>query len=336
LILKGNIVKEIVIDKDKLEKLYKELKSIKKVAEIFNVSKTCIEKNLHKHEIEIFSQKINLNTTKEELEKLYLELKSIPAIAKIFNVSSTVINKHFKKFNIKTNPNGTYRKYKYNHSFFKEINEHSLYWAGFIAADGCVKEQKNHSNLGKTNYSKILNITLSSKDHEHLEKFAKAINYTGNISKNTYLDREKLRSCSEISLCSQEMFEDLARFNIIPRKTLVLKFPEWLIEHPLVHHFIRGYNDGDGSFYLMKCPPGRTVQQVAINICGTANFLTVCRSIFEEKCNIKIRNTPIPIRKNIGVLEYGGNGVIKSISKFLYKDATVYLERKHDIIKHLL
>ena len=50
--------------------------------------------------------------------------------------------------------------YNKNHDFFTVPNKLNSYWAGFIAADGCV--------TGKH----ILAIKLSEKDKEHLQKIA--------------------------------------------------------------------------------------------------------------------------------------------------------------------
>jgi transposase len=321
---------DLNVTKEELELLYKLHKSVELLAKIYNVSKDTIYKNLHKHEIKIFPRGINLNITKEELEKLYIELKSTTVLAKKFNVSTTTIVKRLKKFNIKLYPTGGVRKYDFNHSFFKEINEETLYWAGFIAADGCVYE--------KSDLNKILYINLSSKDHEHLEKFAKVINYTGKVRKNNNLNRGKMREYSILTLNSKEIFEDLAKFNIVPRKSFILKFPNWLIEHPLVHHFIRGYNDGDGCFSAHKYKTKKN--QIINKIVGTENFLENINLIFKNNLKnvsntVKFNNK---IKSHISFFEltYSGNKILKSIAEFLYQDATIYLERKYDIIKHLL
>ena len=60
-------------------------------------------------------------------------------------------------------------------------------------------------------------------------------------------------------------------------------------------------------------------------------FLTIFRSILEEKCDLDIREKSVRENTGIGVLEYGGNGIISKIADYLYKDATIYLPRKRDI-----
>jgi hypothetical protein len=101
--------------------------------------------------------------------------------------------------------------------------------------------------------------------------------------------------------------------------------------HPLKHHFIRGYNDGDGSLYIPKLADGRTVEQIYFTMRGTPAFLTDVRSILEQECDLKERVKDIRISSGHGCLEYGGNGVVGKIVDYLYKDATIYLPRKRDI-----
>jgi hypothetical protein len=127
------------------------------------------------------------------------------------------------------------------------------------------------------------------------------------------------------------MVEDLKRFNIVPRKSLIYIFPEWIKDHPLKHHFIRGYNDGDGSFYIPKLAAGKKTEQIYFTMRGTLAFLTDVRSILEKECSLKERAKDIRISSGHGCLEYGGNGVVSKIVDYLYKDATIYLPRKRDI-----
>ena len=99
---------------------------------------------------------------------------------------------------------------------------------------------------------------------------------------------------------------------------------------------MRGYNDGDGSFYIPKLAKNKITEQIFFALRGTPEFLKVYRSILEEKCGLKTRDTDIRISSGHGVLEYGGNRVVGKIVKYLYANATICLPRKHVIIKPLL
>jgi len=212
-------------------------------------------------------------------------------------------------------------RYSCNYDYFSQDTAEVFYWAGFIAADGCVK-------LHSKKY-KCLNIGLSQKDHAHLEKFTKAIGFTGPIRKMT---SERYYS-STVCILSAQLFDDLARFNIVQRKSLIYTFPKWLIGHPLVNHFMRGYNDGDGSFYKSIPSGSRTVIQLHISIRGTKDFLTNYKHILESNCKLRKSNNKPRINCGIHMLEYGGTRAVGRIRDFLYKDSTesIRLDRKYNL-----
>lgn len=136
---------------------------------------------------------------------------------------------------------------------------------------------------------------------------------------------------SEIIITSKQMVEDLKRFNIVPRKSLIYTFPEWMKTHPLKHHFIRGYNDGDGSFYIPKLPKGKKTEQIYFSMRGTPMFLKDVRSILEGECMLEKKERNIRISSKHGILEYGGNGIVGKLVNYLYHDATIYLLRKQEL-----
>ena len=59
--------------------------------------------------------------------------------------------------------------YNCDHEFFSRDNEESFYIAGFIAADGGIKDRKNTSE----NIIYELGIALSKEDKDFLEKLRK-------------------------------------------------------------------------------------------------------------------------------------------------------------------
>lgn len=213
-------------------------------------------------------------------------------------------------------------KYNFNKNFFKEETEDSFYWAGFLAADGCITDNK------------YLKIGLSIKDRLHLEKFKNIINASYPI-KEKYIKVNNLNknwnnsiSC-EMNIYSEDYFNDLQKFNIVPRKSLIYTFPDYVLNHKLCHHFMRGYLDGDGCFHFSK--PKMKAVQLRITIAGTEKFLTNFKNKLNENCNLNDRK--LRKNKNIYCLEYNGNLQCKRIVDYLYKDSTIYLDRKYDIIK---
>jgi hypothetical protein len=274
-------------------------------------------------------QDVSSMVTKEILEEAYARLKTLKGVGRELKIDSESVALYMDKFGLE------YQKqiiYNCDHEFFSRDNEETFYVAGFIAADGCVKDRKNSS--GNTRYE--LGIGLSKEDKDFLEQLRQIMKAETPIRdfivKNSKRNPE-WNDCwkSEIIITSKQMCEDLGRFNIVPRKSLIYTFPEWMKTHPLKHHFIRGYNDGDGSFYIPKLKDGRKSEQIYFSMRGTPAFLADVRYILEQECGLDERDKPIRISSGHGCLEYGGNGIVKKITDYLYRDATIYLPRKQEI-----
>lgn len=203
------------------------------------------------------------------------------------------------------------QKIKFNHDFFENIDcEEKAYWLGFLMADGCVQVI--------TSFKSRISLYISAKDLEHLKKWHKSINSINKIY--TKLNGNNLMSMSQHY--SKKMAQDLINLGCTPRKTHTCQFPN--IRQDLINHFVRGYFDGDGCAYwnLMK---KHITPQLQLSICGTYDFLTKLKEIL----NI---NTKLNFHTNIYVLSAAGNKQCKKIVDWMYKDATIYLQRKYDKI----
>jgi hypothetical protein len=214
-------------------------------------------------------------------------------------------------------------KYSCNHNFFSKDDEKSFYWAGFIAADGCVYKRSN---------SKTLNIALAEKDLSHLIRFKNDVEFDGliykSISKHSNSNpnwNDSIKRSLQIS--SPQLFEDLKRFNIVPDKTKIYTFPEWLRNHEMANHFMRGYVDGDGSFFYDK-----SRNRVCFELRGTLEFLEVFKEILEKNLSTKT-NVSVTTPDSTSKIKYYGKKVVPQIVDFFYKDATIFLLRKYEIAK---
>ena len=267
--------------------------------------------------------------TKEVLEENYAKLGSLKAVARQFNVDSGSIKKYMIMYGLDFKPQV---RHGCDHDFFSRENEETFYVAGFLAADGTVKKRKSSSG----NFRYEVQVGLAKSDESQVQVLKNLMKAETPI--HNFLIKNSQRNpkwndswCSQFTITSEKMVKDLEKFNVVPAKSLIYRFPLWLVNHPLVHHFMRGYNDGDGSFFVGKLQEGRTVEQIYFSLRGTVEFLTIFRSILEEKCELDIREKAIRENTGIGVLEYGGNGILSKITDYLYKDATIYLPRKRDI-----
>ncbi|MEK6881811.1 MAG: LAGLIDADG family homing endonuclease [Nanoarchaeota archaeon] len=207
-----------------------------------------------------------------------------------------------------------------NENFFASIDsETKAYWLGFIAADGNV-------------YNNRLTLVCASKDKEHLIRFQNAVGTKRNLRFEThrYSKQYSESSSYRLRIGSTQLVQDLIRNNIVPKKSLILKFPK--LRENLMRHFIRGYFDGDGC---ITYPKKEKRNGRFIITSGSQEFLYTLQPFFLQHgfFKTKIRKQK---NKNVYHLSYGGRNNIRKIYVILYKNATVYLPRKKRIFEEIL
>lgn len=169
------------------------------------------------------ANKIN-NNVKQEIVRMYNNGSGTMELSNVFGIHRSTIQRVLKDNNV------TLRKRTpchYNIHFFDEYNENSCYWAGFIAADGYIRSDRD-----------AVTIHLSSTDNKHLLKLAKLTNYEGNIN---------MRENECYITFAGKWFQEALRnkFDIHSNKTFDITISN-KIPKDLVIHFLRGYFDGDG------------------------------------------------------------------------------------------
>lgn len=143
---------------------------------------------------------------------------------------------------------------KLDHEFFSVPNPINSYWAGFIAADGCV-------NTGRDR----IEIVTHSDDAKHLAGFKELIGTSNKL-------QERNDGCVKLAVTSSQWRKDLSdNFNIIPQKSLTLEPPE-LKRAADRKAFIAGYIDGDGHIGIKKSSTGAW-GYIRIYIVGTKSVL---------------------------------------------------------------
>lgn len=120
------------------------------------------------------------------------------------------------------------------------------------------------------------------------------------------------------------MCRDLISNGCTPQKSLVLKFPDKsIIEDSLIRHFIRGYFDGDGCIYT------NSNNKISINFTGTSDMLLGISDFLLQNNIMKTTVKLYDCGKAKEMFIYGIDN-IKDILDYLYKDCTIYLERKYN------
>lgn len=108
-----------------------------------------------------------------------------------------------------------------------------------------------------------------------------------------------------------------------PNKSLTLKFPN--IDVQFIPDFIRGFFDGDGSVYN-----GKKKTQFTLTITSTNDFCKELVKIVSEyvgiNCHIYDASNHNGITK---VFTVSGRNQVKAFMDWMYQDAEMFLERKH-------
>lgn len=249
--------------------------------------------------------------------KMYQDGQSLDAVGLIYGVSSTAIHGAFKRRGwICRSQSESQRRYSVNHSAFSEITESSAYWAGFIMADGTVSYRSADSVE--------VRIRLKRDDLLHLHKFRKFVSPQSKVSLYRY---DNTPSCN-IGVRSEQIARDLHGFGITPNKWSNAKASPLIIDN---RHFWRGVIDGDGSIgtYLNK----NTNQFMpSIRLVGSQDLL--------EQFKEFIRESGIPTRANVkphrSIFMYAVCGKYSiPIMELLYKEASVYLDRKMSLAREI-
>lgn len=246
-----------------------------------------------------------------EIAKIYLSGKSTRTIAKIYGLNHHIsICDALRRQGVTQRDKGDRnRLYKCNPHIFDNLdNEMSAYLHGFIYADGNV------------NRDKTLTISIANSDKAHLEKIKTALQTEAPVNTLENPGYGKFRavlSYTERHLAKQLMDKGI----IVNRPYPQLAFAA--IPDDMFNHWLRGFFDGDGSARKDK----------SINFCGSYDFLFLLRNKISQNCEVNPNLAIIKhITKPIHYLSYSGRIVALRVAGFMYKDATIWLERKKNVI----
>lgn len=226
-------------------------------------------------------------------------------IGKLYNVHRETVRRNFKKFNLISY--NYHNESKHNINKFSEIKtEEDAYWLGFIYADGYVSNENNFE------------VSLQKSDKEHLEKLKIYLELTTKISVDNYRCR--------LIYKNKIFVNNLKNLEVVPRKSLILKFPYDKIPDELVRHFIRGYFDGDGCISIYEKQKLTMVSKIlSVSLLGTEHFLNGVRKYSPIEFGKYVKNNG---SENTLVLSTAHKKGFIFID-WLYQNSTIYLDRKY-------
>lgn len=201
------------------------------------------------------------------------------------------------------------RKYSVDESFFETIDtEEKAYILGFITADGYVADNR-------------LKISLNEKDVDILEKIRTCLKSEHPIK---YFVKDKKYNHVSLDIPSVKICSDLRKFDLQANKSLTMPNIMKHIPKHLQVAFLRGYFDGDGNiFYGVRYSSGI---KYSITVIGTKEFLeTSFDRVFKTNCKISKYASC-----DMYAWKIAAKSQVDEFLDILYKDATIYLNRKYE------
>ena len=153
------------------------------------------------------------------------------------------------------------------------------YAIGLIASDGSLSKDKRH-------------IDFTSKDKKLINIFKKCLHLKNKIGKKSR-EKGKLKKYYRVQFSDVKLYKFLIKINLVERKSNRLK--PLKIPSSKFFHFLRGYFDGDGSFYNYKDNrwPNSWLFYTTF-YSESKSFLQWIKKILKEKLNIKGRLKRVP------------------------------------------
>ncbi len=205
---------------------------------------------------------------------------------------------------------GAKRKYVVNDHFFQVIDSpEKAYIFGFICGDG--------SNDSKR---RTMEICLNVRDAPLLQRINDFIQPTRPLN---FCDRGSKGAFCRMRVCSQSISDDLTKWGCVPRKTLVITWPEWL-DQALWSSFLRGMWDSDGTIGLDSAEL-MTTTSCAIRI---KEILKSLLGVNFTLYQVKRKDGSLSGVTKMGI---GGRNVTRKFLNWLYEDSNpiIRLERKY-------
>ena len=266
-------------------------------------------------------RKIITEELKQEIIKYYLSqpmtMKQIEDKYELSHPTMTKILKDVPKYTKAKLNNPNMKEH-----FFQEIDEEAkAYFLGLLISDGNVFKD----NTGR---QASISITLDLKDEYMLEKFKEV------LQANTSVGYDG-RGCGQIAVRSNIMAEDLAKYGVVPRKSYNTYLP--LISKEMMPHLIRGIFDGDGSIMAKPNPSndGHNRFLHSISFCGTHQLMEDISNYILENLGIKTAVYDYKDR-NLSELKIQNIDNIAKFGYWIYRNSTIFLNRKKDIFNDFL
>lgn len=225
-------------------------------------------------------------------------------------------------------------RYKYNRDFFEVIDTpEKAYWLGMFTSDGNIYNNRNKPN--KSNAVGI-RLRLQNKDANHLVKLNESMESNKNIEiiknsgyKNGF-NNNNSSTISMLNFTSIKLWKDLNDKGLEDNKQTKEK-PYMDLSENLIKYYILGLWDGDGTISYSKNG------FYSWEFVGSFEIVSWVKTILETKLSINFIKQDTDHRcEKLFRVRTNRKEYIAKISKFLYSDKVVYLDRKYETTKKFL
>lgn len=242
-------------------------------------------------------------------------------LAKEYNVSKSTILKIWMNSDKRGK---SHRHYPLDETYFDIIDsKDKAYFLGFMSADGNVYSSEHYTGDRQNRFS----LALKSDDEYILELFKKYLKTTKPLSRTSQKNKYYTSIHSKLELSSNRIVEALAKYNIVPRKSILFEICQ--LDDEYMSHYLRGYFDGDGSI-TFKMPLSKTM----ISYTGFIHNLEKIQEYLRKSQNIDMhisvsasKQYPAPF----GQLRSSNLRTSYNFLKYIYQDCgNLYLTRKKE------
>lgn len=246
-----------------------------------------------------------------EISNFYSAGLSAFAVSQKVGLTEKIVTSRLKQWGIRRNWRQAKSKYEFNENVFSIITPKTFYWVGFIMADGNVWHSKNRQ--ARTS------VALHIKDREHLVKLSDFLS----MDRDGIYDYANIKQ-SKLTVSSNRIAADLAKFGVIPKKSMIAEIPCERIDVLYSHDFWRGVTDGDGCIRTAKYKyPSLTLTS------GSSKFL--------DQFENYLKHYGFPLGNIVSNITYAINGrKCLPVIHAMYTNSSVYLSRKHNKAMEIL
>lgn len=197
------------------------------------------------------------------------------------------------------------------HDAFSIRGREPDFWAGVIAADGCVQGDRT------------LRLGFKSGDRRFLEEWRSWIGSEHKISRLTRKLNGRAHEAVQLCVSSMQLVQDLNKnYNITPRKSLTLKPPG-----DITYEYLSGLFYGDG--YVSRI----TDTSWAIGWCGSREVINAVQDVFSDLSRARAGRYTISEACKI---VYRGRFNTEKIARIILENSPFEMDRKSELLRQIV